>query len=167
MDITIVSFILAGLAFLLALVSLIKVSKAVADIPNEKTFSSIPLRLQAYERLVLLTERIALPSLISRLNQPGLSAAEMKTILVENIKQEFEYNNTQQLYVSQNSWDAVRNLKEQSILAVNQVAASLPSNASASDLNKKLLEILMAQPNGPIHELVLQALNEEAKIIMR
>lgn len=167
MDITIASFIVSALAFLLALTSLIKVSRAASKQENEGQFNSIPLRLQAYERLVLLTERISLPNLISRLSKPGISATEMKVTLVENIKQEFEYNTTQQLYVGQNSWDAVRNLKEQSILLVNQVAASLPSNAGASDLNKRILEILMSQPSGPIHELVLKALNEEAKILMR
>ncbi len=168
MDITIVSFILSGLAFLLALVAVIKVSRAgIERASGEKAFDSMPLQLQAYERLVLLTERIALPNLISRLNQPHLSAAEMKAVLVENIRQEFEYNNTQQLYVSQVSWDAVRNLKEQNILVVNQVTASLPPTASALDLNKKIMEILLSQPSGAIHELVLQALNHEAKKLMR
>jgi len=167
MDITITSFIISALAFLLALAALIKVARAATPKVGENQFNSIPLRLQAYERLVLLTERISLPNLISRLNKPGISAVEMKKMLVENIKQEFEYNSTQQLYVGQNSWDAVRNLKEQSILLVNQVAASLPVNAQAGDLNKKILEILMSQPSGPIHELVLNALNEEAKILMR
>jgi hypothetical protein len=115
---------------------------------------------------VLLTERIALPNLISRLNQPGISAFEMKIILVENIKQEFEYNSTQQLYVSPVSWDAVRNLKEQNIMIVNQVAASLPAEASGSDLNKKILEVIMSQANSGLHEMVAQALNFEAKKLM-
>ena len=125
------------------------------------------MQLQAYERLVLLTERIALPNLISRLNQPGISAYEMKLILTENIKQEFEYNSTQQLYVSPVGWDAVRNLKEQNIMVVNQVAGTLPPTASAADLNKRILEIIMSQPNGALHELVAQALNFEAKKIMQ
>ena len=90
----------------------------------------------------------------------------MKIILTENIKHEFEYNSTQQLYVSPVSWDAVRNLKEQNIMIINQVAATLPPTASAAELNKKILEVLMAQPNGSLHELVLQALNFEAKKIM-
>ena len=130
-------------------------------------FASIPLQLQAYERLVLLTERIALPNLISRLNQPGISAYEMKLILTENIKQEFDYNSTQQLYVSPVSWDAVRNLKEQNIMVVNQVAGSLPPEASGSELNKKILEVLMSQSTGSLHELVAQALNFEAKKLMK
>ncbi len=166
MDTITLSLILSLLAFLLGLAALIKTSRK-PDIAPTETFNSIPLRLQAYERLVLLTERIALPNIIGRLNQPGISAQEMKQVLVENIKTEFEYNHTQQLYVSQASWDAVRNLKDQNIMVVNQVAASLPVNSSSIDLNRKVLEILMAQPNGQIHELVLQALNMEAKKIMR
>jgi hypothetical protein len=130
-------------------------------------FDSMPLRLQAYERLVLLTERIALPNLISRLNQPGISAQDMKFILTENIKQEFEHNSTQQLYVSQISWDSVRSLKEQSIMVVHQVAATLSPAASAPELNKKILEILISQPDGALHEMVLQTLNHEAKKIMK
>ena len=169
MDLTAVSFILAALAFLLSLAALIKTSRNDTETSISPTngFDAMPLRLQAYERLVLLTERIALPNLISRLNQPGISAHEMKIILTENIKQEFDYNNTQQLYVSQVSWDSVRNLKEQNILLVNQVGASLPPTASAGDLNKKILELLMAQPDGALHELVLQSLNFEAKKLMK
>jgi len=168
MDMTIVSLIISGLAFLLALAAIIKISRGVVTGKNnEHSFETTRMRLQAYERLVLLVERIALPNLISRLNKPGISSYEMKEILTDNIKQEFEYNNTQQLYVSQSSWDAVRNLKEQNILVVNKVAASLPRDASATELNKKILEILMSQPSGPIHELVLEALNQEAKKLMR
>jgi hypothetical protein len=168
MEVTTISLILSTLAFLLAIAALGKASRAPKQVPAARDgFETTPLRLQAYERLVLLTERIALPNLISRLNQPDLSVQEMKIILMENIKQEFEYNHTQQLYVSPASWEAVRNLKEQSILFVHQVAATMPPGATAGDLNKRLIEILMAQPNEPLHVLVLQVLNSEAKKVMR
>ncbi|MBK9570056.1 MAG: hypothetical protein IPO53_09135 [Chitinophagaceae bacterium] len=78
-----------------------------------------------------------------------------------------KHNSTQQLYVSPVSWDAVRNLKEQSIMMVNQVAGTLPPAASAADLNKRLLEILMSQTTGALHELVAQALNFEAKKLLK
>jgi hypothetical protein len=100
------------------------------------------------------------------LNQPGISALEMKIILTENIKHEFEYNSTQQLYVNQSGWDAVSNLKEQNIMLINRVAASLPLNASAADLNKKIMELVLAQPDGALHDLVLKELNHEAKKLM-
>lgn len=166
MDLTTLSLLLSAVAIVMATYSFTRTpQKQPASVTKEK-FDSIPLRLQAYERLVLLTERIALPNLIGRLNQPGISAAEMKIILTENIKQEFEYNSTQQLYVSPVSWDAVRNLKEQNIMVINQVASTLPPAASASELNKKILEVLLSQQNGAIHEMVAQTINHEAKKLM-
>jgi hypothetical protein len=168
MDLTIVSLIISLLAILLSFFAVTRALQGKTEAPAPKSsFESIPLRLQAYERLVLLTERISLPGLIGRLNQPGISAAEMKMILTENIKQEYDYNSTQQLYVSQVSWDAVRNLKEQNIMVVNQVAASLPLTASSSELNKKILEVMMSQQNGALHEMVAQTLNHEAKKLMQ
>ena len=130
-------------------------------------FSARPLQLQAYERLVMLTERIALPNLVSRVNTAGLSAREMQLLLLESIKQEYEYNASQQIYVSPVAWEAVRNLKEQNMLIINQVAATLPSEAGGMDLNKRLLEFVMSQQKGALHSIVLEALNFEAKKIMR
>jgi len=121
---------------------------------------------QAYERLVLLTERIALSELINRLYQPGLSSLEMKQLLLDNIRQEFAYNTSQQLYVSQLAWDAVRNLKEQEIMLINQVYSTLQPTDPAAIFTKKILELEMAQPEGSLRELVTQTLNREAKKIM-
>jgi len=167
MDLNIISFLLSVIAIILSVYFLLKEKQPKSGLVTPSKYESMPLQLQAYERLILLTERISLPNLISRLNQPGISASEMKLILTENIKHEFEYNSTQQLYVSQLGWDSVRNLKEQNIMIVNQVAASLPPTASAADLNKKILEIQMSQPNGALHEMVLQALNFEAKKLIK
>jgi hypothetical protein len=90
----------------------------------------------------------------------------MKVLLTETIKQEFEYNSTQQLYVSATAWEAVRNLKEQNILLINQVATSLGSMANGATLNKKLLEILLSQQQEPLHDIVTKVLNQEAKRLM-
>lgn len=159
-----ISLIVSAMAVIIAVISLLRKPQQKV-IETDKT-NTTPLRLAAYERLVLLTERISLPNLISRLNQPGLSAVEMKIILTENIKHEFEYNSTQQLYVNQSGWDAVRNLKEQNIMLINRVAASLPATATAGDLNKKIMELVLSQPDGALHDLVLKELNFEAKKLM-
>lgn len=137
-----------------------------APLPATGDSQTLQLRLQAYERLVLLAERISLPHLISRLNSP-LSADEMKALLIESIKQEFDYNSTQQLYVSATAWEAIRNLKEQNILLINQVAASLGWQATGAMLNKKLLELRLAQQDKPLDDIVKTVLNEEAKRLMR
>lgn len=167
MNLSLISFFISVSAIILAFLAVYRNNRPAPTPASGAAFESLPLRLQAYERLVLLTERIALPNLIGRLNQPGISAAAMKLILTENIKQEFEYNSTQQLYVTPLSWDAVRNLKEQNLMVVYQVSAGLAPDASAGELNKKILEVIMAQPDGALHELVAQTLNHEAKKLMQ
>ena len=128
--------------------------------------ASAAIQLQAYERLILLTDRIALPNLISRVSIAGISAKEMQHILTQNIKEEFNYNITQQIYVSADAWTAVKNLKEQNTLIINQFANVLPPNATGLDLNKMLLEYLMNDKKGSLHEVVSEVLSYEAKKVM-
>jgi len=125
-----------------------------------------PLQLQAYERLMLLVDRIALPNLISRTSQAGLTSRDMQAILTTTIRQEFEYNVTQQIYVSQESWEAVRNLKDQNILIINQIASFLPAEATGQDLSRSILEMLMQSPKASLHNVVSDVLSYEAKKLM-
>lgn len=174
MDTSTVSLIIAILALLIAVAAFFVRNSKPASAPatpapareSADGYTSKPLQLQAYERLVVLTERIALPSLVNRLNQPGLSANDMRIVLVENTRQEYEYNASQQIYVTQQAWEAVRNFKDQNIMLINRVAASLAPEASGIDLNKKILETLVAQKLGEVHNMVLEALNHEAKHLM-
>ncbi len=124
------------------------------------------MQLQAYERLVLLVERIALPNLIARLNTPGISAREAQVLLTQTIKQEFEHNITQQIYVSADAWKAVKNLKDQNIYIINQLANNLPPNASGVDLNKLLLEYLMTDKKGNLYEVASEIISHEAKQVL-
>ncbi|HEY0065839.1 MAG TPA: hypothetical protein VGB46_00705 [Flavisolibacter sp.] len=160
------SLIMSGVALAIAIIALLLSRNSGAAKVTATDISVKPLQLQAYERLVILAERIALPSLISRVNQPNLTAREMQVILLENIKQEFEYNASQQIYVSPAAWDAVRNLRDQNMLIINSLSSALPADARAHDLNKRLLEAIMDQENTALHTFVLNTLNSEAKKIM-
>ncbi|SFE86316.1 hypothetical protein SAMN05518672_11186 [Chitinophaga sp. CF118] len=124
--------------------------------------SVLPLQLQAYERLVLLVERINLQNLIGRVFQQGLTATDMQIGLIQTIKAEYDHNVAQQIYVSPVAWEAVKTLKEQTITIINQVASQLPQEATAMDLNKQILEIFLQADNSP-SELTSQILNAEAK----
>jgi hypothetical protein len=130
------------------------------DIPSRQ------LQLQAYERLILLTDRIALPNLIQRAHQPGLSAREMQALLTLSIRQEFEHNITQQIYVSPEAWEAVRNYKDQNTLIVNQVGSFLPEEATGNDLNRQLLDMLMQNPKASLQNVVSEVLSYEAKKLL-
>ena len=116
---------------------------------------TIKLQLQAYERLTLLSERISLPNLISRIPNTGLSSKHMQSALVEAIKNEYEYNLSQQVYVSTEAWRAVNNLKEQNIYIINQLASTLPPQASGMDLNKHIIDYLMTNSRASLHNIVL------------
>ncbi|SFO57143.1 hypothetical protein SAMN05428949_5810 [Chitinophaga sp. YR627] len=133
---------------------------AAAQTPVDKSIR--PLQLAAYERLVLLVERINLQNMISRIFQPGLTAVDMQVGLIQTIKAEFEHNIAQQIYVSPTAWEAVKTLKEQTITIVNQVASQLPPDATAMDLNKQILEVFLQAETSP-SELTSQILNAEAK----
>jgi hypothetical protein len=147
--------------------SYFKEKKSLEQIPDKATDkNTLPLKLQAYERLVLLAERIAIPNLVGRVNQPGLSAREMQLLMIQTIRQEFEHNITQQIYVSPEAWEAIRNLKEQNILIINQVSTYLPESATGTDLNKSLMELLVENPKASLHNIVSEALSFEAKKLM-
>jgi hypothetical protein len=161
--------IAVSLAGTLAYVFWIQRKQAKAGLSTAKpagAIASTPLKLQAYERLILLADRIALPNLISRSNQPGLNVREMQNLLVQTIRQEFDHNITQQIYVSPEAWDAIRNLKEQNLLIINQVSTFLPETASGQDLNKALLEMVMQNPKASLHHIVSDALSFEAKKVL-
>ena len=136
------------------------------DETNKDNAATRTIQLQAYERLLILVDRIALPSVITRVNQPNISAREMQLMLTQNIRSEFDYNITQQIYVTAEAWNAVKNLKEQNLLIINQLANVLPPNATGLDLNKLLLEFLMNDKKGSLHEVVSEVLSYEAKKLM-
>ena len=129
------------------------------------------LKLQAYERLILLANRIAIPHLVSRLQQDGkssssLSSTDQQVLLVATIKEEFEHNVTQQLYVSKTAWEAVTNFKEKNILLIHQAAATLPVGSNAGELNRLLISFLGTDPAGDMHQLVTEVLSVEVKQIL-
>ena len=111
-----------------------------------------PLRLKAYERLVLFLERISPNSILPRVVQPQMSAQQLQRELVSTIRIEFEHNLSQQLYVSNNCWQSVVASKENMIKMVNMVAAKVQAdkpNASAQDFARLMLEAVMDMNQGP------------------
>ena len=160
--------ILMGVIFLATIWMITEFTTLKKEI-KEKTGidpETLKLRLQAYERLTLLAEWISLQNLLSRTPNAGLSSRQMQISLIDAIKQEYEYNVSQQVYVSTEVWKAINNLKEQNIYVVNQLASTLPFKASGMDLNKQIIDFLINNPKASLHNVVLDALNFEAKKIM-
>jgi hypothetical protein len=124
------------------------------------------LQLQAYERMTILCERIGLTNLLGRLPVSQLSAVELQNLMLQSIKTEFEYNISQQLYVSAAAWDGIKNLKEQNMFIINELASTLPQGASGADLSKKIVELLSHDEHVSLQNIVATLINNEAKQLM-
>ncbi|NTW31859.1 MAG: hypothetical protein HGB12_04425 [Bacteroidetes bacterium] len=122
-----------------------------------------PIRLQAYERIVLFLERISPESLIMRLHQPGLTALQFQTMLILAIREEIEHNLSQQVYVSSNAWEMVKNAKEDMIKLINTAATKLNDNASSTDLSQKIFELSVGEKS--ICKPVLEFIKNEIRLL--
>ncbi len=108
---------------------------------EEKQKVSLPVRLQAYERIVLLLERMSPANLVIRVHKKGISSIQFQQLLIQAIREEYDHNLSQQLYISDKSWDMVRNAKEEMIRQINTSAGQLKEDASSTELSKKLLDM--------------------------
>ena len=100
----------------------------------------VPIRLQAYERIVLLLERITPSNLLSRLGSSDYSVEEFQQILIHEIRNEFNHNLSQQVYMSDSAWTYVITAVEQTISLINSAASNLDASAKGIELAKLVLE---------------------------
>mgnify|MGYP001178061115 FL=1 len=103
----------------------------------------LPIRLQAYERIILFLERIAPESILLRLNRTGMTARQLQAELQNTIRHEYEHNLTQQTYISGDAWQRVQLARNQILKIVNDSAAQLKEGASGATLGKLILEQMM------------------------
>ena len=81
----------------------------------------VPLKIQAYERLVLFIERIQFPVLVKRVYHPGISRNDFQFSILQNVQDEFEHNLAQRLYVTESTWQLIVMAKEEVLQNVNAV----------------------------------------------
>ncbi len=114
---------------------------------NSRTIT--PIKLQAYERIVLFLERISLESLLVRISTPSMSASQLHSALLTTIRSEFEHNLSQQIYMSPQAWEVVRNARSNMIKMINGEFEKMPEIATGMDFSRKLLESVMALEKEP------------------
>jgi hypothetical protein len=130
----------------------------------KKTISSqtLPLKLQAYERVVLFIERINPANLLIRLNNPDYSAAELYMLIVAELRNEYQHNVTQQIYVSANTWVIVKRLKDETLGVINKSIKDLPETATGLELSKTILTHISQSENNP-YDIGLSLIRKELK----
>jgi hypothetical protein len=123
---------------------------------------ALPLRLQAYERIAVLLERMHPNSLVTRIREPQMNVADFRAALVKSIRSEFEYNQSQQIYVSRDIWVLMIEVKDQMINLVHQLAEKLPAEASSIELAKAILNYTFEVEKGQFPtEVGLKYLKDE------
>ncbi len=126
---------------------------------------TIPLRIQAYERLVLLLERIKPESMLLRVMTPQMTAGLLHQELLITVRAEFEHNLSQQIYVSQESWNAVKLAKDSLVRLINEEAAKIAAGAPATNLSEAILTQTITQQINPIQN-ALSILKKDAENFM-
>lgn len=126
--------------------------------------SVLPLKLQAYERLVLFSERIRVENLINRLVGLETTPDFLKSAMIVSIQQEFEHNISQQVYVSNSLWKIIGLAKNQTINIITKTHNALPADATTEDFKMILLHH-MDNIENPL-ETALTAIKKEASILL-
>jgi hypothetical protein len=134
-------------------IQILELKKAVAN-------QTLPLRLQAYERIVLFIERINPENMLIRLNSPEYSAADLNGIIITDIRNEYQHNITQQVYVSGKAWAVTKLVKDDTLNMVAAAYKSLPENATGLDLAKAILTGLSQAEENP-YELGADLIRQE------
>ena len=156
----IITIMCAGLLLMVAaLVILARLSKMKdAELRNGKAMELkvqalkiiMPLKVQAYERFLLYLERVQLPQLVKRIYTPGMEKGAFHLQLLQSVREEFEHNLAQQLYVSNTTWNAVVNAKEELINQINTTFEQLKDEEDVSILAQSLV----ALPNPVVEQAI-------------
>lgn len=134
--------------------------KRTIDYKTQNTKLILPIRLQAYERIILFLERISPNSLIIRLQVPGMQSLQLQKELHSLIRAEFEHNFSQQIYMSDKAWDVACTAKENVIKLINLAAQKVAPNAPAMDLSQIIIEAWMSINPSPTHTAIIFIKNE-------
>jgi len=167
----IVKLILAGVGVVYVAFYLVKPyldkSESMQLMELKKTISNqtLPLRLQAYERIVLFVERVNPANMLIRLNESGLSAAELHSMVVNEIRNEYQHNVSQQIYVSSRAWTLVKRVKDDTLSVVTNAVKALPENTTSLELSKTILAHLSHLEDNP-YDIALKIIREDMEGIL-
>jgi len=120
------------------------------EVRSRSIETTLPVRMQAYERITLFLERISPQNLLIRLSDPGYKARDFQKILLDEIRNEYNHNVSQQVYMSEEVWNQVRNAKEDLIMLINDAASKMTVDSNAVDLSKKIFEMALEKKVDPI-----------------
>lgn len=138
--------------------------KANVDYKVENSKFLLPNRLQAFERMCLFLERLAPGNLVLRLNTGSMSAKELQHLMIMEIREEFNHNLSQQIYMSDESWKNIKNTVEDVIALINTSAEKLSENAKSVELARLIFNEMEKRETDPV-EITLSAVKSEIRTL--
>ncbi len=121
-----------------------------------------PIRLQAYERMSLFLERISPDNLVMRLNKSKMTVKQLQNEMLRTIRSEFDHNLSQQIYISPQTWQVIKNSRENVVKLINNAAQKHKPDDPAIKLSQSILERVMEQDQGPT-QMALSYLKKEVQ----
>ncbi len=135
------------------------------EFKQSKMRESLPIRLQAYERLTVFLERLALHNLLPRVRKGEMTTGEFRTSLISNIRMEYEHNISQQIYISTEAWAMIRAAKEEIISIINRNAMELLPELPGIELHKKIIAELAETEEDIITQKAINQLKKEVALL--
>lgn len=140
----------------------LRMSERMTELRKDDHKHTLPLRLQAYERLTLFLERISPGALVLRVHKNNMTARMLHLELLATIREELEHNVTQQIYVSDKAWQQVKMAKEETIRIINIAMERTEEGRSGTDLSQHIFETASRLSHLPT-QLAVLALKEEVR----
>lgn len=108
-----------------------------------------PIRLRAYERLIILLERTNPNNLLLNMQLHNMTAIELQSELLSTVRQEFAHNVSQQIYVSNDAWKYVKGAQESLLQLINACSAKCDPNDTATTVAELILHVYASTDETP------------------
>ena len=132
------------------------------DKKDDTRKAAVPLRFQAYERIVLILERISPANMVLRVNRAGMTKELLQGELLQTVREEYEHNLAQQVYVSDKAWKLVQSAKEEVLSDINTAAGKMTDKNTAADYGQEVITLHLGRKT-PAHEVAVRFLKDEIK----
>ncbi len=139
--------------------------KRLLTIKLENNKLITPVRLQAFERVILFLERITPSNMVMRLYNKNMTSLELHSRLIQNIREEYEHNLSQQIFLSEQSWEMVKKAKEEITKLINTAAAGIDDKASSQELSHAIINKALEFSELPNYKAIAVLKKEIRQVI--
>lgn len=138
---------------------------ALLEQRQEATKMTLPLRLQAYERLTILCDRVSVTNVLLRVRSAGMTAGDLRGAMMLTVSQEFDHNTSQQLYVSDTLWQIISLAKNDTLAILANTVPDLDPQAPDTQFVEALLQVVDERgPATPLQRAIIAIRTEAGQL---